>query len=554
MSNGLADTSFSTGIDEKLAAVDVYSVSSDATLGGESEGIGKLVLEGMIGGNLEDAGSLLSSFSALKGLVVNADSLKNSLLSMYPGAQSALSSVSGGMSQSLLAGSGLNQIQATVGGLTNLINRADLSSVVGLSNLIAQVSGANLPVEIKDLTGMAVLGTNVLKQAASLGVPNAYSQFATGMSGNLPLLTQITNGILPTVAATSNVQMLTQIAAGPVASMVKPMNPGFVASFAASFALPANSTTSQVLKIASQVSGALAIIDPTWNKTPIPTTRAPLGYPTLSVYNNANPVLNASRDFVRMSNIASRSAVIPVAVQPTVIRRQDASTLPNPGSEFPVGTTSSAQTNPNGSSTTTYTQPNGVVVRRTTTPNSSLVTSEISYPPQCCPAPQRSATSGAYDAQQLSLPYTPSATPTSALVGSEEISPPASVFGLSAYPVGSYGSTGLQPDGSYISAIKAPDGSSYVYETMADGTIEETTLRNVGNPGFEISSDPFATTSEIIAEDPWHQATIIDDVYQQAQDEEYYYATSSSVMMSASESLRYEFPQTDLQDTADVDW
>lgn len=516
----LAKTTYFTGITDALATVDAYATKTASIPGGSGNNPSAFVAgTAMAGftGNIKDAAAtiaagskaILAGYSAAKGLIVNAEALKKNILSIIPNAQAALAAMPAALAKNLLAASGLSQIQATIAGVTKMINKADLSSLTGISSLIAGVSGAAFPIVLKDLSGLAAIGTNVLKQAAALGIPKAYTQFASGMLGNLKMLNQITRNIIPSVIAASNVGMLSEIAHGPVGKMLNNTIPNVVSSFMKVFKLPANSKPAQLLGLGNQLMKSFNQINSMWNKT-VPSNSRSTNRIAAPTRFNANPILGASADFKKLVKIMSSSRTTPYAVRASTI---SVGGLPP---TIPSNTTSESTANSDGSTQTTYHLPSGVThINKVAVDGTSVWTTE--YPPGSAWASDLQVGDSVTNAYSASLPiqsaaYVASPTVTN-LVGSD----PNRVNGVEGDPffdmanvgAGSYGSTGTTEDGGRVTEVVHADGSRWRTVHNANGGSLTTPIMEESDLTYPVQTDPYENISARYTQDEWQRASAV---------------------------------------------
>jgi hypothetical protein len=560
MSN-LAKTAFTTGVDETLAAVDAYGQSTaDAALG--SAGLGGdfdvTSLTGLLGGNQGDPATLLEGVTENQQLLLNADGLKSNLVCAIPGVSGTLSSMNPNMASGLLSGGGLSSITATVKGVTALVGKADLSSLTGLGVLIGAVSGSAFPISLKDNAGLAALGTGLLKQATSLGIPGAYGQMATGLtsSGDLGMLTQITRGILPSVISSSNIRMLSEIASGPLGKSLTSLAPGFTKALLSAFKLPAGTTAAGMVGIGTKLTTSLNVIQPSWNRTVSPSTRSPVSSAPSTVRSSATPVLNGSPDLRRVITAMASAKITPVVVRPSVTRIQTPTQVPNPVTEFPAGTTSTSYSNPDGSTTTVYTQTNGTTCTRTALPSGGNVTSAYLYPAQPLGAPPvNDEAVSAYLASVEPVVYNVEDIAIENEQALENIPVDPSVFGVTSYGAGAYATGGTSADGSLITKVILPNGGTYIHTVYPDGSVVSQKVESA-DPAlintFGPPTDPFANWAALTASDDTSMNAAIIAAHTQAQEDDYSSDTPSYLTLDAGPALQQSFPDTYFGE--DPDW
>ena len=270
--------------DDKLCSIDAYTQTTPDTTYNTTG------LDFNLNTGLSDylnipalGGPIISSITKDGLLKVNLDSLKNGILAANSTLKNALTMVNNGLS---IANNLKSQVTATVNGVTSMIKNANLSSLQGIATAIGSIAGASLPVSFKDISGLSALSTNILSEATKLGVPNSFTTFANNI-GNNSILANVTKNILPIVAKTSNVNMLSQIANSAISKQVNSLVPGFTKSFVSNFKLPTSATVKDIANIGTMAVSALTKIDNTLN------TKSIGG----KLFNSIDIASNASDDF-----------------------------------------------------------------------------------------------------------------------------------------------------------------------------------------------------------------------------------------------------------------
>ena len=547
----LSPTTFATGINDKLAPVDIYTQKSaknpiDAiTL---DINLDPTTIKGLMGGNLGTALNVISSYSKSKGITINASALLSGIIGSNPTLASAMGSLNQVTSAALTTTSGFANITATIGSISSKINNSNLSNLTAIASLIGGISGTAFPVAFTDIAGLTNLSVNLLKQANTLGIPNAYTQIANGLGGNLPLLQSITKAILPSVVHSSNVNMLSNIAQGPVTSSINASNPAFIASFASNYTLPPNTPQNQLPLLGAQISTSFTAINPSWNTT---TTH------TGTILNKNTVMAGASVDFATVMAAAQATANVPAMCTPTVtIAQTAAQATANPLPSIATGSTSSITTSvnePDGtvSSVLTTTWPDGMVIT-TTTSASGTVTSTTSYPIQPTPNPQPATSSN-----MCMLPVTDTAlytTPTSLLTNTQVVPFTSGITNLSTatFPQNSISTTSVSAGGTSVTNTALLDGSNY---SVANNPTDTTTtsilpVTNTATLTTALSSvtsgDPLASTCTAISSSPLAMGAVMNDLTASSTLESISNGTVDLMSANASEALAYTMPNTAL--------
>jgi hypothetical protein len=264
----LANTTFSTKIDEKLAAIDAYAQTTALVKNNETPDINDAVnLDGFNGlkGSIGDKLNIFAKGGDL-GLKITPDALSKFLVSTNSGLQTALASLPNGLKSLITTGGQLSKITATINGITSIVKKADLSTLKGLSSVISAVSGANFPISFTDKSGLIALSGNIIQQASALGIPNVLKAFTDNINDKTILL-GIAAKVLPLAVSTSDLNMLSNIASSKFAKDVLKIKPSFLNDFSKNFKLAANLKQSSFESSIYSLRSSFNKINPNWNKT-----------------------------------------------------------------------------------------------------------------------------------------------------------------------------------------------------------------------------------------------------------------------------------------------
>lgn len=541
----LAKTTFQTGIKDTLAAVDVYTQKSVTSLVNES-GLASFdisSIKSLVGGNL-GVSALISKYSAAAGITIDAKALTSGIINASPTLRSAFGGMSSGVAASITSvtgplGAGVSSnISAAIGGISATIKNTNLNDLTSVSAMIGGMSGKSFGINFTDTAGLKTLSVNLLSQANVMGIPNAYAQFALGMTNNQKLLTDITVGITGSVVSTSNVNMLCNMAAGPVAKQINTLAPKFISNFAANFKLSSNTSVGQYAGIALQISGAFTSINPRWNKTTTTSGRT---------INNANVYLRGSVDFKKVMSAAASYAKNLLAVKPTSTTTYPSGQTPSTPT-FPTGTTSSTTVLQDGTSVTTYTMPDGRTYSQATNTDGSTKVDQTyavqgsTNSPNMTGLPVDHNTIPDFDGEfsydnpemeNVQRNYTPSRT----------------------YPYGTTSSTSTNSDGSVVNFDQTPDGSQFVTTQYSNGVTKSTSVVQDSGQSYSIryADDPLGGTCKFASSDPMVYGDGVNKLHSAYEDDASNNNGVNLMNSDASEALSYSFPNTQLDNTGDFD-
>ena len=547
----LSPTTFVTGIKDKLAPVDVYKQTSaksplDAiTL---DVNLNPSTIAGLMGGNLGLPVNLIASYSKANGISISASALLSGIVGSNPALKSALSLLNPSTLSAISKVTGNASIVATIGSITSKINNTNLSNLTGISAMIAGISGTAFPIGFTDTSALSNLTVNLLNQANTLGIPNAYTQIALGLVKNPTLLQAVTKAILPSVVKSSNVNMLSNIAQGPAAKTVKASNPSFITSFASNFTLPPNTPQNQLPAIGAIISTSFSSIDPSWNKV---TTS------TGATLNNNNVTDVMTPDFELVTKAANQNAACPTATNYSVWHGQSAaqaaaSPIP-PAADGTPTVVNSMLSNPDGTTfpMVTYTYPDGTITTVKTFSDSSVST-KTWFPAQPTVDPTPAVTSNECVLPPLTpTPYSPD---TNMLTGTQVtpfttgITDPTT----NTFPMNSISTTSIMANGNTSVNTTLPDNSSVGVVTSTNDT-KTVIATPVTDPAALTSflstqgiGDPMASTSKAIVTNPLAMGSVMSDFTASATAESIATGSPSLLTANASDALASSFPNTSL--------
>lgn len=175
----LADTIFKSGPKDELLAVDVFGISDSNVLNsitGKLTGFATDALESFRkNGGITNLTSLIKDAASGK-LSLNADALKDRVISAMGGTSNILRSVSDGLQKTLTQGFGISpevysQIEATVSGVATSFNTGNIKDAQGIFNLVNQITGQKELAQFMDVGAEANMLSGLFREAITLGVP-----------------------------------------------------------------------------------------------------------------------------------------------------------------------------------------------------------------------------------------------------------------------------------------------------------------------------------------------------------------------------------------------
>lgn len=310
MGTKFAPTTFATSAEETLIAVDAYAVDSASQIQNSlPDALNVLNIQGLAGlrgGNMSAGLSLLTKKGV--GLQFNADSLLKGIIGSNPALNSAMSQLTGTPRSNILNVGGYSQVTATINGIKANIANADLSSLVSVGNLIGGLSvGGQFPIQFTDVRGLSSLTTNIVAQATSMGIPDAYNSVSQGLTaaGNSAIMRTVTRDLAPIIINRSNTNLLSNVANGPYRDQLQSSRPTFIRDFSGAYREPTPTKASSYRPTLTNINQSFTQINPTWKNS------RSLGGPTQRTL-NLSRAYDVSGDFDSMLRANANYASVKV--------------------------------------------------------------------------------------------------------------------------------------------------------------------------------------------------------------------------------------------------
>lgn len=278
----LAPTTFQTGIDETLIAVDVYKQTGIEIINGFLQEVSASVASSPVTEFLDTPFDMSGISSAVDTFIngipssdfVGPPDLSSSLSITAPGIMSSVGMLTSAVKTAVTtANAVVNEITTTIGGVVSTVNAAAMSTVAGINGVITGLTNTAAGI-VKDVSTYVQTASNTIVEAAKVGMTGVYTAIASAASTTLPMLEKITSNILPAIVATSNIKLLTEVALGPVAFKVNLMKPNLIGQFLTNFKQPFTSLKKQISATQTtlkanyaQMKTAFNAISPQWQQT-----------------------------------------------------------------------------------------------------------------------------------------------------------------------------------------------------------------------------------------------------------------------------------------------
>lgn len=314
----IADPVFVSGIDEKLAAVDVYSQTSTASDSGLINSITNPTdLDEFMGMDGVDASELADP----EGLDLTSEAIKTAVFDDLPELKGDFSQLDVLTQAELLKVNGFEDIKIADSAFPEMLPQRpafmNTKNALALVKIAATISSKG-GLKAVSIAASAQFLSNLVAVSVKNGVPNMYARIdAAGYDTSV--MARVTNNSLGIAARTGNLNLMMNLANGSMAGSIKGMFPGFPAAFAAGFKLDKNMKPQFYGQIASSISTSFGKIDVNWAKGANGSTF------------NANLFLGGSRDFRTVAKASLRYASSPWSRSSTTTASV-ATSLPGVGS------------------------------------------------------------------------------------------------------------------------------------------------------------------------------------------------------------------------------
>ena len=339
----LADTVFSTGVDEKLAAVDVYSQSGNVSGSGvvdsatSSDDLATFV----------GWGDSTDAIDDIEEVALQEDSLKAVMLADDPDARSAFADLDEYYQKKLLSSSGYEDLEISDSDYPEMVvsrhKKTSSKNINALVKLVGSIGAKKGGLRAVSIAATAKFLSNVVNVSVKNGIPNVYAKIDSGGYGP-KVMSTVTKNSLGLAVSTGNLNLMMNLANGSMAGSIKGMYPGFPAAFAASFKLDKNLKPQFFGQISSSITTSFGKIDVNWAKGKNGSTF------------NANLFLKASKDFKTVAKASVGGATRPYSRSSTTTASVSAN-LPGTAA-FSLGV-KGKQVSINGTAKMVYEWPSG---------------------------------------------------------------------------------------------------------------------------------------------------------------------------------------------------
>lgn len=299
----LAIPTFVTGAKDDVAAVDVYTQTSDVTINdfaaipvpAELTAAGGLRASLFTKNGLQDAVAVIRSVGALaSGNAANALDKIAALNNVLAG---PLSKVSPGLLNEMLGDPrSPGTIVATVGGVSQNIKTSNIDSISSIGKLIGTATGNPSAIMLMGQDTNAAALSGIISTSANKGLPNTLAAMVSLMP-DTKTVNAVVTGCLSALIKSSDITSLHSAASLSTPGTVKLLNRNVIKDFSNKYHAPPNTTVADNVTNYAAVRNTYNAIDSAWDQTIRVTTDG------ADVATTLVPTQNASDDFLKMFRI-----------------------------------------------------------------------------------------------------------------------------------------------------------------------------------------------------------------------------------------------------------
>ena len=525
----LAKTTFSTGPNDKLASVDVYTADSASTptdVSAPVPSINPLTMLATMSSYLGSAATLVNDYKKLAALPLSASSLLTGVLSSNPLIQSAFNSLPIAIQNAVVmaqvftdlsgknSNNPVNSISIKNNGVTSTINNSNLQDVRAMVAMANAASGGGYAPVITDNNALPVMLGNIIKVAASMQLPGAYSAIVNSLAPT-PANTRIKGSLAAMGASTAisngSLGLLSEVAKS---GTPLPNKRHILNTFSKGYALAPNESSSDFALIGARLRSSYSAINPTWNKA---TTQA-------GNVNNLDSLLNSSPDLKNIMSVISAVAKIPPVVKPVTMIKVPASQVGTYVVPTPSGAVATTTTDPDGSVWYTYT-----------------------FPAQAMPAPTLDPTSLAFTGPPVPGSYSlPNGTISSTAVNEMASTSDSVVVDMTLADGTTRTDTTLSNGTKQISVV---DANGVVTTTTLNASVSDSDMTSA----LSVTGDPLAGTAYLVVSDPMIAADSVQQFCDMDIQDSADSGSPALSSMNAADAIGYSFPDSYMNDLSTMD-
>lgn len=269
MSARLAPTTFASGPEDSLAAVNVYKATSNEVVNSITDIAQKYdfsLLDSVRGGDYLRAASPIVTGVIDGAAVINKEGLISRLVGASEAGMGTLREMSSGVLDSVSGAIDWGKdVYVEVEGVASKVAGSAIESLSDLGKLVGDVTGTSDLFKVTDNEGVAGLFSGIIDECRNLGIRGAFSLVTSSIT-DPNLLNNIVGKSLDNVIATSDKESLIGIAAKTTKGVISAVNPYAISDFARQYTYPLNQKIGEVTYGHADLFTAFDTIDDAWDK------------------------------------------------------------------------------------------------------------------------------------------------------------------------------------------------------------------------------------------------------------------------------------------------
>ena len=529
----LASTTFSTGVNNKLATVDVYTANTAATpvdITAPPPKINPLVALGMVSSALGLANNLVGDYKKLSSLKIDPKAIVTGLLSSSGAIAAAYNSLPIALQNAITIASFVNNasgggpsrsapnnsVYVANNGVSTNIKTATLNDVNALVAMTAAMTNGGYAPTVTDNSAVPIVLGNLISIAAALHLPGVYTAIANSISPIGP--NARIKGTLAVTASTAAVSSGSLTVLSEVAhnggSTAQANYPNLLTDFSKNYRLAPNETVVNYPIVGAQITSSYAAVNPNYLSV---TSQA-------GNVNTLNAFKQTSADLDAVIAFAGAVAHTPPFVQPTSVITVPAAQVPTYVPPTGTGVTNTSVTNPDGSSTIT-----------------------VVYPPQQTPAPQPNSSGISAVGPVIPGVYVNDTIPI--------VSTTVSTTGSTNKIVSVFH---IEGSGPTVTETTYEDGTVVTDKTDENGITTTTSfnpnvIHLISDEELMAPGDPLASTAYTTVSNPLVTAAAVNNICSKDAEAAAQNGTIALTSLNASDAINTSFPFSNLNNLDSLD-
>lgn len=268
----LAKSTFVSGINDKLIALDVYT-KDNKNIVNKIQDITKAFDVDLT--NILKGGDFIeSNFPIIKDIKgelvnINVDNLVARVASSIPDVTGTLRSIGDGVLGKIKEYAPLQEVFTTVNGIATQVKEAAYTGLADVSKMIGEVTGNVDIFKVIDKDAVSAMYSGLIKEASALGIPDSFSAVVSSISDN-KILSNVIKNILPTVIGETDVRMLQSIVGADISKITRILDTDLIGKFVKGYSFGNGFGEGEEQAQFKMAKESFDSIDELWNKKIVP--------------------------------------------------------------------------------------------------------------------------------------------------------------------------------------------------------------------------------------------------------------------------------------------